>query len=317
MSYCHSMTCYTQGIQATSPVQWRGLDGLVSVHWQASGQPGASGYYLSPDPRIVFFLNDVSSQIRISNRDGGIGQHCRPMARAIYVPAGMPMWTGFTTQHSFAHLDLHVHQDRLLRFLTPSLGRSEAMAAMRRPAEIQDVAALDSLAGLLVDEIGRPSRHGVYAENLVGGIFSYLLDIDTGRVETPSGLSAAQMDLLRARLVQSPDRKLSVAEMAGSLGLSESWFAHVFKRSTGTTPVQWQLGERIDLARRLLLESDLRLSEIATQLGFSDQAHLTRVFRQNCGLPPAAWRRIRRAQAQRADVAETAQGRSIAARQQF
>ena len=297
MSYRHSMTCYTQGIQATSPVQWRGLEGLVSVHWQADGQPGASGYYLSPDPRIVFFLNDVSAQIRISNRDGGIGQHCRPMARAIYVPAGMPMWTGFTARHSFAHLDLHVHQDRLLRFLTPSLGRSEALAAMRRPAEIQDVAALDGLACLLVDEIDRPSRHGVYAENLVGSIFSYLLDIAAEEEEAPPGLTAAQMDLLQARLAQSPDRKLSVAEMAESLGLSEGWFAHVFKRTTGTTPLQWQLDERIARARALLLDSELRLSDIAAQLGFSDQAHLTRVFRRSCGLPPAAWRRIQREQA--------------------
>lgn len=299
MSYRHSMTCYTQGIQPTTPVRWRGMDGLVSVFWQADGQPGASGYYLSPDPRIVFFLNDVSAQIRISNRDGGLGQDSRPMARALYVPAGVPMWTGFTAQHSFAHLDLHVHQDRLLRFLQPSLGRSKAMAAIRHPAELQDVAALNSLAALLIGEIDHPSRHGVFAENLVGSIFSYMLDI-TEDEPTPTGqtadLSPAQMERLRDRLTQHPERRLSIADMAETLGLSESWFAHVFKRSTGTTPLQWQLGQRIDLARELLRNSDLRLADIAAQLGFSDQAHLTRVFRRTCGLPPAAWRRVQRSQ---------------------
>lgn len=291
MSYLPAMTCYTQGIRPTHPVQWRGLDGLVSVHWQAEGQPGASGYYLSPDPRIVFFFNDVSAQIRMANRDGGIGHSCRPMTRAIYVPAGVPMWTRFTAQHRFAHLDLHVHQDRLLRFLVPSIGRSLALTALRRPVEIQDVAALDALAGLLVDEIARPGRHGVYAENLVGSIFAHLLDLSPGPTDRAPGVTEAQMRRLEALLSAHPERRLSVAEMAAGLGLSESGFAHAFKQGTGTTPLQWQLGRRVEMAQALLRGSDLRLAEIAAQLGFADQAHLTRVFRQCCGAPPAAWRR--------------------------
>ena len=168
MSYLHSMACYTEGIRATTPVLWRGLDGLVSVFWQAEGQLGAKGYYLSPDPRIVFFLDDVSAQIRVSNAGDGIGRRCRPLARAIYVPAGVPMWTSFTARHAFSHLDLHVHRDRLLRFLSPAVGRSAALAALRRPVEIQDAPAVDALARLLIDEIATPRKHGIYAESLVG-----------------------------------------------------------------------------------------------------------------------------------------------------
>ena len=294
MSYRHSMTCYTEGIRPTMPVRWRGLDGLVSVYWEAEGQTGAQGYYLSPDPRIVFFFNDVSSHIRISNRDDGLGRHCRPMTRAIYVPAGVPMWTRFTAPHVFSHLDLHVHQDRLLRFLSPPLGRSEALSVLRRPVEIQDAVAVDALARLLVDEVAVPRKHGIYAESLVGSIFSALLDVPQQTGERPAALlTPAQMKRLQARLATRPDRRLTVAEMAESVGLSESWFAHVFKNTTGTTPLQWQLGQRIDLVQRLLLESDLRLADIAAQLGFSDQAHLTRVFRKSCGEPPATWRRAR------------------------
>ncbi|WJS86992.1 AraC family transcriptional regulator [Paracoccus sp. TOH] len=294
MSYRHSMTCHTEGIRPTTPVQWRGLDGLVSVYWQAEGQTGARGYYLSPDPRIVFFFNDVASQIRLSNRDGGIGRHCRPMTRAIYVPAGLPIWTRFTAPHAFSHLDLHVHQDRLLRFLSPPLGRSEAMAVLRRPVETQDAAAIDALARLLVDEVAAPRRHGLYAESLVGSIFGALLDLPQQAEACPAArLTPAQMKRLRARLAARPDRRLTVAEMAESVGLSDSWFAHVFKATTGTTPLQWQLGQRIGLAQRLLLDPELRLADIAAQLGFSDQAHLTRVFRKSCGTPPAAWRRAR------------------------
>lgn len=286
------MTCYTEGIKVLAPVKWRGLDGLMSVFWDAEGQPGARGYYLSPDPRIVIFFNDISPHIRMTNREGGIVEHSRPMTRAVYVPAGVPLWTSFTSLHRFSHLDLHLHKDRLLRFLSPSVGSSAALAALRRPVEIQDVGAVETLASLLVNEVSHPTKHAVYAESLVGSIVSGLLDIpDPGR-EQPSGrLTQAQMNKLVSRINARSDNRLTVTEMAATVGLSESWFANVFKQTTGKTPLQWQLGKRIDLAQKLLVESDLTIADIAAQLGFSDQAHLTKAFRQIAGETPAAWRR--------------------------
>lgn len=287
------MTCYTEGIKVLAPVKWRGLDGLMSVFWDAEGQSGATGYYLSPDPRIVIFFNDVSPHIRMTNREGGISEHARPMTRAVYVPAGVPLWTNFTSLHRFSHLDLHLHKDRLLRFLAPSVGSSAALTALRRPVEIQDVGAIETLAGLLVDEVSNPTKHAVYAESLVGSIVSGLLDIPEFGSEHANGrLTQAQMNRLVSRINARGDSRLTVAEMAATVGLSESWFANVFKQTTGKTPLQWQLGRRIGLAQKLLVESELTIADIAAQLGFSDQAHLTKAFRQIAGETPAAWRRM-------------------------
>lgn len=44
------------GIRVTAPVKWRVLDGLVSVYWEAESPSGASGYFLSHDPRIMIFF---------------------------------------------------------------------------------------------------------------------------------------------------------------------------------------------------------------------------------------------------------------------
>ena len=88
---------------------------------------------------------------------------------------------------------------------------------------------------------------------------------------------------------------MTVADMAATVGLSESWFAAVFKQTTGQTPLQWQLAQRIARAQRMLAESALTVADVAAQLGFSDQAHLTRVFRQITGETPAAWRRMQAA----------------------
>jgi AraC-like DNA-binding protein len=290
------MVWKTDGIQVVEPVKWRCLDGLVSVLWEAESQSGASGYYLADDPRIMIFFNDVSSRVRISNENGDFSRDYRPMTRAVYVPAGMPMWTNSRSQHRFSHLNLHIHKDRLMRFLAPSIGSSAAMTTMRRPVEIQDIGPIETLASLLVEEIAGPSRHAVYAESLVGSIVTGLLDIPTAETRTANGrLTQAQMNKLIARVNAGGGCRMTIAEMAKTVGLSESWFANVFKQTTGKTPLQWQLGKRIDLAKKLLLERDLAVAEIAAHLGFTDQAHLTKAFRQVVGDTPAAWRRIQEA----------------------
>jgi len=84
---------------------------------------------------------------------------------------------------------------------------------------------------------------------------------------------------------------MSVKDMAETVGLSESWFAHVFRQTTGKTPMQWQLARRIELAKTLLRDGDLPVALIAAHVGFNDQAHLTRMFRQVTGDTPAAFRR--------------------------
>lgn len=287
------MDWHTEGIRVVAPVKWRQFDGLVSVLWEAESQAGAKGYYLSNDPRIMIFFNDVSPHVRLSNSDGEFRQHYRPMARAVYVPPGMPMWTTSGATHRFSHLNVHLHKDKLLKYLAPSVGASVAMTALRRPAEVQDAGSIETLARLVVDEVSSPSRHEVYGENLVGSIVAGLLDISRENVEAPpSGrLTQAQMNKLVARMDRPADCRLTVSEMAEIVGLSESWFTNVFKQTTGKTPLQWQLGKRIDHAKRLLAESDLAVADIAAQLDFSDQAHLTKVFRQIAGDTPAAWRR--------------------------
>lgn len=283
----------TEGIRVVAPVKWRQFDGLVSAYWEAESQAGATGYYLADDPRIMVFFSDVSSQVRISNRNGDFVQHHRPMMRAVYVPPGVPMWTTSSATHRFSHLNLHLHKDKLLKYLAPAVGASAALTALRRSVEIQDTGAIETLARLVVDEVSKPSKHEIYGESLVGSIVAGLLDLsETGSEQANGRLTQAQMNKLTARFDGLTDRRFTVAEMAETVGLSESWFSNVFRQTTGKTPLQWQLGKRIEHAKTLLLESELSVADVAAQLGFSDQAHLTKVFRQIAGDTPAAWRRL-------------------------
>lgn len=243
----------------------------------------------------MLFFNDVSSHIQITNRSKTFETNARPMLRAIYVPAGMPMWTRFSSEHQFSHLDLHLHRDWLLRRLAPILGRSMAQTTIRTYVELQDVQSLEAIAQTLVGEISNPARHTLFAESLATTLAVGLLDLPPETQEPVSGgLTPAQMNHLQTLVAASNRNKISIATLSSEIGLSESWFCHAFKKTNGVTPLQWVQEQRLDQVKELLDTSTITIAGAAAAVGFSDQAHLTRVFRQFEGTTPAVWRRANR-----------------------
>jgi len=84
--------------------------------------------------------------------------------------------------------------------------------------------------------------------------------------------------------------ELSLIELSGIADLSPHRFATAFKTSMGIPPHRYVIGRRIDFARELLRRSDKAISEIAYDVGFSSQSHLTTNFRQTTGVTPRKFR---------------------------
>lgn len=293
MGFMHSMISETQGIRRTAPVRWQSYDGFCAVHWEARGDRDARGYYLSPDPLLMLFGDDVSHRISFSRQRAEPGIHWHPMLRAVYVPAGTPMWTQFGGSHSFSHLDLHLRRDWLLDRLGAMMGRGVAEQSLRAPVEVQDIGALATLAGTLRDEIDSPSRGPHFAESLCVALVTGLLDPPADDRDGPrvqGGLTPSQMRRLR-QVMHAGGAHVTNAELSRAIGLSEGWFCNAFKRTTGKTPLQWRQELRISQVKERLLGSDQSLADIALHHDFSDQGHLTRVFRRYEGTTPSAWRR--------------------------
>jgi AraC family transcriptional regulator len=100
-------------------------------------------------------------------------------------------------------------------------------------------------------------------------------------------------DIMRAveRLRADPCNPPSLAQLAAESGLSALSFARAFRRQFGCGVGAYVRAERVEMAKRALAESSSAVSTIAADLGFADQAHLTRVFRDATGWTPAAFRR--------------------------
>ena len=92
-------------------------------------------------------------------------------------------------------------------------------------------------------------------------------------------------------LHDSSNRNPSLSDIASSEGLSVFYFSRIFREATGMTPYQYQLTIRIERTKQLLRRKpNMALAEIAVACGFSDQAHMTRMFRQRLGVTPAIFR---------------------------
>ena len=87
------------------------------------------------------------------------------------------------------------------------------------------------------------------------------------------------------------EQPLDVAAMAGHAGVSPRTFARRFREETGTTPLQWLLGQRVLEARRLLEDSDLPVEAVAWKSGFGTAASLRDHFRRATATTPTAYRR--------------------------
>ncbi|HZG76340.1 MAG TPA: AraC family transcriptional regulator [Paenibacillus sp.] len=85
---------------------------------------------------------------------------------------------------------------------------------------------------------------------------------------------------------------ITIELMAESLGYNRAYLSRVFRERTGTTPVAFLAGLRLDRARRLLRERlELTVEQVASSVGFADALYFSKQFRRAYGQSPTDYRR--------------------------
>jgi AraC family transcriptional regulator len=107
------------------------------------------------------------------------------------------------------------------------------------------------------------------------------------------GLAAWQIQRVRAYIDSNLHRTIHIRDLSAVARRSPAHFSRKFKLSVGESPHAYVVARRLERACHLMMTSAESLSEIALSVGFSDQAHLCRLFRQAFGQSPANWRRER------------------------
>ena len=191
-------------------------------------------------------------------------------------------------------LRLHLNTELLARTAQQIADCDPTRLALIQHPGLQDP-MLMQMGLALWRELQQPSPAGIlYAQTAAQMLAVHLLRhyLSGGRVfkEPSHGLTQQQMrrviDFIQAYLGQD----LSLDALAQQIGLSPYHFARQFRQTTGESPHQFVVRQRIQRAQQLLEQADLPLVHIALESGFANQSHLTQVFKRQLGLTPRAYR---------------------------
>lgn len=180
--------------------------------------------------------------------------------------------------------------------LAPSVVERALEGISRRPMRLPtEVTALDDArAAHSFLRFHRRLGEGAPALEWETWLVEAMVDVfaprDGDAVLYPVGLEARAVRRAREYLHAHAHERVSLEELAGVVGLSKYHLARVFARETGLPPHTYQ--QRLRMARALpLLRQGALAGEVAYELGFADQAHFSRTFKESFGLTPRAYAR--------------------------
>lgn len=178
------------------------------------------------------------------------------------------------------------------------LGREHdgaAIGGLTCAPDVQDP-VLGHLAHAVADSLDVPGAlNTLYVEQMGLAIGAHLAgrygNAQARDLQRKGLLSPAKTARAKELLMEKANLGVSIEEVASECDLSRGYFIRAFSRTTGRTPHQWLLEQRVIRARQLIETTDMTLAEIAAVCGFADQSHLNRLFARIVGHPPGAWRR--------------------------
>jgi AraC family transcriptional regulator len=199
------------------------------------------------------------------------------------------------------HIRFELPQRALAQWMESHQHAKRGWLDLRSGSSVMDktLVAFGRAALAAIEEPDKTSQF--FIDHILSGVCAYMFEAFSSPPKRPpsGGLAAWQERRAKGLMESRVGADLSLEELARECGLSVAHFARAFRQSVGETPHRWLMRRRIETAQRLLVETDKRLTAIAGECGFADQAHLTNVFKGLIGVPPGAFRREKNALKQR------------------
>jgi len=190
------------------------------------------------------------------------------------------------TSAGFGYRIVYVEPARLAEAVRAVRGRPsslpfvrEAVSTNRTLARAVARAFRAALSPLAVDDLVV-----ALAEGLIAGA-------DGARAESSRRVDVPAVERARELLDAERTRVVHSSELEAITGLTRYDLARQFRIRFGTSPHRYLVMRRLDLARTRIQRGD-GLAAIAADVGFADQAHLTRVFRGAFGITPSRYRAL-------------------------
>nr|WP_322711279.1 AraC family transcriptional regulator [Nostoc sp. ChiSLP03a]MDZ8212483.1 AraC family transcriptional regulator [Nostoc sp. ChiSLP03a] len=225
----------------------------------------------------------------IQKRDDRLHKSAIQKGDTILVPAGQPSYWHRHEGVICAPLHIHLKPELIAQVAETSNFNSDRIDLINcfSKHDLQ----LHNIAMLLLAELQSGSVMGrLYVESLTQILVIHLLRHYSTLTQP---ITFEDRNLTRTQLQRAIDyvhahlnRDLSLAELASVVNISPTYFASLFKQAIGISPHQYVIQQRVEQAKFMLKKTDLAIADIALQVGFSSQSHLTQQFKRLTGMTP-------------------------------
>jgi AraC family transcriptional regulator len=195
-------------------------------------------------------------------------------------------------------LNLHLSRELVSRVAQEVVGVELARLELIDQVGFQDP-LLSQVALALWRELDQPAPAGsLYAQSAAQLLAVHLVrhySESRARLRAvpppPHGLTERQLQHLLEFIREHLSEPLSLDTLAQQVGFSPYHFARLFRQAMGASLHQFVLRQRLQRAQQLLEQTELPLAQVALACGFAHQSHLTKMFKEQVGCTPRAYRR--------------------------
>ena len=125
-------------------------------------------------------------------------------------------------------------------------------------------------------------------EELTGWMIGFHEKLDS---EFDDYKNKSRIEEALAYIKDNYDQDLNMAVVSNHVSMNYSFFSYAFKQYTGTNFVNYLKELRMNEAKRLLAETDMRVIEISQQIGYENEKHFMKTFKKVCGVSPTEYRK--------------------------
>jgi AraC family transcriptional regulator len=289
---CQILRNHTEVQQGRLPImssQALGWEALVVEEYQA--RVGGMTFQAEVNPVIILIL---TPQPHLTHETIGSYHHMGIYRQGdiCIVPAKMP--SSYFAEDSHRYLYIEVCSAFLQRVAQEALDLSPDQLEFRPVFQSRNP-QLEQLLRLLKAELQQHGRMGrLYIDSLGNALVVNLLQdyfVSCPRMtQVEGGLGDRQLIQITRYIYEHLDQDIKLSDLAQISKMSQAHFSRLFKQSTGSSPYQYLLQQRVERAKQLLMSTDQSLVEIALACGFSSHSHFTSQFRKITGVTPRDYR---------------------------
>ena len=140
----------------------------------------------------------------------------------------------------------------------------------------------------VLDKIYTYSDIDEYEENLMGLVYDLHGMINQ---ESDDSQSKQKVKQAIAYIEANYDKDINMAVVSNEISMNYSLFSFAFKQYTGKNFVTYLRDLRIQQAKRLLSDTDMKIIDISAQVGYDNEKHFMKVFKTVCGVSPSEYRK--------------------------